>query len=96
MKLRRALRLLLTLTCRDAAPLLSRAMDRAPAAPERAALRVHLWICPPCRRYRAQLELIRRVLSACRWGAPRDCAQPLPEAARARIRSVLARRAGAG
>jgi hypothetical protein len=91
MRALRALRLLLFLTCREAAPMLSRAMDRPPAGPERAALRVHLWICPSCRRYRAQLGLVRSVLARCRAGMLQVCLRPLPEAARARIRLGLTR-----
>jgi predicted anti-sigma-YlaC factor YlaD len=90
----RGLKLLLFLTCREAAPLLSRAMDQALAAQERAALRVHLWICPSCRRYRGQLALIRRVLTACREHVLRAVSNPLPRETRARIHAELARRAG--
>ena len=93
MKLLRALRLVLTLTCRDAAPLLSRAMDQAPAVQDRAALRVHLWLCPSCRRYRGQLAFIRRVLTAYGANMLGVLVSPLPGHARERIRSELARRA---
>ena len=95
MKPLRAIRLVLLLTCRDAAPLLSRAMDQALAAPERAALRVHLWICPSCRRYRGQLDLIRRVVSLYRSNMLEVGLKPLPEDAKARVRLELARHAGA-
>jgi hypothetical protein len=94
MKPLRAIRLVLLLTCRDAAPLLSRAIDQALAASERAALRVHLWICPSCRRYRGQLDLIRRVVSSYGVNTLEVGLKPLPEDAKARVRLELARRDG--
>jgi hypothetical protein len=94
MKWLRALNRLLFFTCREAAPLLSRAMDQVLSAQDRLALRIHLWICPSCRRYRGQLALIRRVLAAYREHLLRACVSPLPEHARMRIRSELQRRAG--
>ena len=91
-----AIRTVLLLTCRDAAPLLSRGMDQALVVRERAALRVHLWICPSCRRYRKQLHLIRGILSLCRAKTFSVCLRSLPREARERVRLALARHGGAG
>lgn len=51
----------LTLRCREAAPLVSEAMDHPLPRVERIALRMHLLICRWCRRYRAQLARLRAV-----------------------------------
>ena len=86
----RNLKLLLLMTCRDAAPLISYAMDRRLAAADRAALRVHLSICPSCRRYRGQLVFLRGVLAHLgniEW-APADF-EPLAPEARVRMRLRL-------
>ncbi len=49
----------LTLTCDEATRLLSGSQDRDMAGAERLALRVHLFICAACRRYRRQLRFMR-------------------------------------
>ena len=54
--------LMLTLTCKRAAALLSASLERAPALRERLLLRLHLRACAACARYKAQLELLRRAL----------------------------------
>jgi predicted anti-sigma-YlaC factor YlaD len=84
-----ALRLILFLTCRDAAPLISHAMDRRLEKPEHAALRVHLAICPNCRRYRRQLMLLRRALMLLAGMQPPPPADALPPEARSRIRQAV-------
>lgn len=55
---------ILFMTCRDAAPLISRAMDRPLKPRDRAAVRVHLAICAACRRYRSQLRFVHRLMEA--------------------------------
>jgi hypothetical protein len=52
---------ILTLRCREAAPLISEAMDHPLPRVERIALRMHLLICRWCRRYQAQLAWLRGV-----------------------------------
>ena len=51
------------MNCKEAAVLMSQAMDRRLGWTERAALRLHLLICAGCANYRAQLDVLRR---ACR------------------------------
>ena len=54
--------LMLTLTCKRAAALLSASLERAPSLRERLSLRLHLRLCAACARYKSQLRLLRRVL----------------------------------
>jgi hypothetical protein len=80
----------LTLHCEEASALLSRELDDSLPRLDRAALLCHLLVCRSCRRFRAQIRLIRK--------AHRRRAQLLSEAdspedrlsaeARARIASV--------
>jgi hypothetical protein len=63
-------------------------MDRALPTEDSVALRVHLAICPACRRYRGQLVLLRRVLRAVE-GEAHSGLSPLPPEARTRIRVAL-------
>jgi predicted anti-sigma-YlaC factor YlaD len=79
---------MLFMRCRSAARLISQAMDRPLPTEESAALRVHLAICPACRRYRGQLALLRRVLRAVE-GQGYSGVSPLPPDARRRIRVAL-------
>jgi predicted anti-sigma-YlaC factor YlaD len=54
---------ILTLTCDQAAQLMSHAQDIQLNRLERWALSVHLLICSFCRKYNRQLKLLRSVLS---------------------------------
>jgi hypothetical protein len=49
----------LTLHCEEASELASRELDEALPALDRAALMCHLLVCRSCRRFRAQIHLIR-------------------------------------
>jgi hypothetical protein len=53
---------LLNLHCREAAALLSKAQDGELSRVDRWALRLHLLICAPCRRYRRQLHKLGHLL----------------------------------
>jgi predicted anti-sigma-YlaC factor YlaD len=79
------------MTCRDAAPLISQAMDRPLDPVDRAAVGLHLAVCPPCRRYRGQLLFVRRLLEQVGPSGPppRSGAPQLSVEARARIRQRL-------
>lgn len=80
---------ILTVSCRDAVPLISEALDHPLPCVERTGLRLHLLICRWCRRYHRQLMWLR--------GMARDSEQKpesLPPAelsagARERIRQAL-------
>jgi predicted anti-sigma-YlaC factor YlaD len=89
MRWTRALNLALFMTCRDAAPRISHGMDRTLSLEDRTAVRLHLAICPSCRRYRRQIALLRRVLALMPHYPNRAGDEPLPAAARARIRRAL-------
>ncbi len=55
---------ILTLNCREAAELVSATEDKRISRAERLALRLHLLICAPCRRYRRALHKLRQVTKA--------------------------------
>lgn len=70
------------ISCRKATELASRALDAPLSRRERLALRLHLWVCQRCRRYRRQLLLLRQ---AVRQGRLEDWLPPArlsPEARR--------------
>jgi hypothetical protein len=67
---------ILTLTCDQAARLMSQAQDQPLERPERWALSLHLLICRWCRRYNRQLKLLRAVLT--RIAGPRTDAAAVP------------------
>src|SRR5262245_42453244 len=52
----------MTTSCKRASELISAAMDRELNARELLSLRVHLLICSYCRRFRRQLEVLRRLV----------------------------------
>ncbi len=54
---------ILTLKCKDASVLLTRMQDEPLSKSDRLALKFHVMICKPCRRFKKQLELIKRVMS---------------------------------
>lgn len=85
----RGLQFLLVMTCRDVAPLISRAMDQRLGTTDRTAIRLHLAVCPSCRRYRGQLTLLRRVLALVHGLGPGFHAESLSLESRRHIRKVL-------
>lgn len=48
--------------CIDATRLASESQDRDLSLPERASLQMHLMICTGCRRFNAQLGVLRQAL----------------------------------
>lgn len=63
------------MNCRQAARLLSEAMDRPLTRGERLALRLHTLLCSGCRNYRRQLAFLRQ---ACRRRATGDATPEQP------------------
>lgn len=63
------------MNCRQAARLLSAAMDRPLTRGERLALRLHTLLCTGCRNYRRQIAFLRR---ACRRRAAGEDATQRP------------------
>jgi hypothetical protein len=54
---------ILTLTCDQAARLMSHAQEKPLKRSERLALSVHLLICRLCRKYNRQLKLLRAIMA---------------------------------
>ena len=83
---------LLTLRCREAAALLSAAEDGELSRMDRWALRGHLLICGPCRRYRRQLHKLARIIDAAMKRLEADGRLPgvgLSDEARQRLRKLI-------
>ena len=81
-------------TCKQMAPVMSESLERRLTLRERAALKLHLWVCVWCVWYLEQLRTMRAALRA--RGAQEepdeaDSAVKLSEEARERIRRALAR-----
>ena len=72
----------LTLTCEEAAHLLSDDQDRELTRLERIALRAHLVSCRKCKQFKRQLALIKRATTFI---------EPLSEQAKERIRAGLSK-----
>ena len=54
---------LLQLSCCEASRLASEALDRELTRRERWALRIHTFLCYACRRFAAQVRLLRKALT---------------------------------
>ena len=67
-----ALKMILTLRCEDSIRILSESRDGQVTWVERWAYRLHLIGCVPCRRFRRQIDFIRRAARL------RGAAEPLP------------------
>lgn len=83
---------LLNLPCEGIARLISESLDRELGWWERAALRSHVVYCSACRRYRRQLEQLRRAMrqlaDRLASGVPAPDSR-LPDEARERIKRAL-------
>ena len=90
MSFRRAISMLLTLKCREAAELTSRSMDGELSATERWALKAHLLICAACRKYRRQIASLRDMLRDTAGGLEEGSlpGPPLPDRLRDRLRAM--------
>jgi hypothetical protein len=93
MKLMRMLIRLLKMTCEGAASLVSGSLDRRPTGLERLAMRLHLLVCPGCRRFERQMWFLRSVMARWELRTKDEDAPPglqLPPDVRERIREALA------
>jgi predicted anti-sigma-YlaC factor YlaD len=54
---------LLSVSCTEAARLISESQDAPLSLTDRVGLRLHLAICQHCRRYQRQIHLMRQVFS---------------------------------
>jgi uncharacterized protein YpiB (UPF0302 family) len=79
-------------TCREAAPLMSRAQDARLNWREQIALKLHLAICRMCANYLRQLEFLREAAHLA--GQPTEENEPSParlsDEARARLQEKMA------
>ena len=81
------------ISCRQAAELASRVLDRRLSLGERLRLRLHLALCRSCARYQSQLRFLRRAMTRlARRPAESQPGPRLPEDARERIRRRLGQR----
>ncbi len=88
---RRTISMLLALSCREAAELMSRQADGDLTRTERWALWLHLLACRASRRYRRQLRAIRETIrdATDRLEAGQDFpGPPLPDTLRERLRAL--------
>lgn len=78
--------------CRKVTQLISESMDRKLPIHHRMGLRVHLFMCKLCSRYKKQLQILRETvrLYAMRDETPTPSTS-LPAAARERIKKALSR-----
>jgi hypothetical protein len=83
---------LLNLPCEEMSRLASESLDRDLDLMERIALRSHLLYCTACRRYRRQLERLRRAMrrlaDSLEAGVP-PLDPSLPDEVRERIKRAL-------
>ena len=83
----------LAFSCHDMSRLSSQVLDTRLPLRTRFRMRVHYLICAWCRRYRAQLALLRRAVSRLGGDAP-DSGPVLPPDARERIKKHLCDHSG--
>ena len=83
------------LTCKTVSQKVSEGMDRPLTAADRLRVRLHLLICPACRRFERQLGIVRGAIRTLFSGALPDGMDPvdqqLPDDARRRIRDAMRR-----
>jgi hypothetical protein len=73
------------LTCKQASKLISQSLDHPLTWSEKMRLRLHLFICDPCRHFRRQLNLLRTLLHRMRVSIENDHAIKLPLEVKDRI-----------
>ncbi len=70
--------------------MVSESLERKPPFYQRMGIRIHLFMCKFCSRYRKQLLLIKEVLTRYNESDfPKDVFEPLPEKAREKMKHVL-------
>ena len=52
------------INCKEASRLISQGLDREMTVADRISLRMHLAVCDACNKFKAQLEFVRRAVSA--------------------------------
>lgn len=83
---------ILSMTCDEATHLASQSLDRELSCRQRLALRVHVLYCVGCRRFQAQLRVLRQAVQQRLGAAGVDSLTPstgLSPEARERIKRAL-------
>lgn len=73
------------LDCKEASQLISESLDRPLSLSERWQLKVHLWMCDACRRFKQQLNQLRQHLKALIQQTENDESIQLSQAAKQAI-----------
>lgn len=93
--MKRAIRIwrLLTIRCEEVSRLVSSSMEQELPWAERTAIRVHMWYCGACRRFKRQANLMREALRHLGQAHESDLVveSTLSDEARKRIQDALAR-----
>jgi hypothetical protein len=79
----------LMLTCKQASQLTSKSLDQPLSLAERMLLRLHLFICSGCRRFKLQLMQLRVAVKSMCLDTESDGAIQLSLAAKARISMAM-------
>ncbi|HYN55460.1 MAG TPA: zf-HC2 domain-containing protein [Methylotenera sp.] len=77
------------LTCKQASKLISQSFDRRLSWSNRLQLRLHLFICNACTRFKFQLNQLRAAVLHLRQDTENDSTIQLPSEAKARIASGI-------
>ena len=77
--------------CKDISLLISKSMDKKLSLKHRMGIRFHLMMCDLCRRYKSQLDLIRKAvfLVANSEKTEDDFITPLPDKSKSKIKKHL-------
>lgn len=77
------------LTCKQASQLISQSLDRPLPLSSRLQLRLHLFICDACTRFKQQLHQLRNVVKRATTHTENDSAIRLSKEAKDRISSTI-------
>lgn len=73
------------LKCKEASQLISQSLDRPLSLSERWQLKIHLWMCDACRRFKQQLNQLRQHLKVLIQQTENDESIQLSQAAKQAI-----------
>lgn len=73
------------LNCKEASQLISQSLDRPLSLAERWQLKIHLWMCDACRRFKQQLNQLRQHLKVLMQLTENDKSIQLSQAAKQSI-----------
>ncbi len=77
------------LTCKEVSALVSQSLDRRLSWRERLGVRLHLFICDACTRFKWQMEFLRRATQRFARGRIEEVSLQLSDKARDRILRAL-------